>query len=544
MNKTPDTILYNGKIYTVDSKRSIASAVAIAGDSILAVGSDSKILPMAQKDTKKIDLGGKLVLPGLNDSHGHFFWMATQIDFVAFTNATCIQDCLDLLADKAKHTPAGEWIITSMTWHETQLREKRLPTRKEIDSVCPNNPVCIPRGGHVKVCNSKAMEIIGIDDNIVDPPGGKFGRDENGLLDGMMIEAAAAMVDPFLPISNAENLYTSLKKVGRMLNSFGVTTTAEMGVLTPVHQVQEDDFHTLEKLHQRQELPLRVSAMMYANDYEMARWGADFGKTLTNTEYFKFQGIKLLTDGGVEGANLIDPYMVIDGVQPNADFHGVAFWPQSRHEEFRKIMQLCADRNLMLQAHVYGDKAAGEIIPLLIEQAEKTDVGKLNWTICHLAFATPQQLDMIKKHDICVTVQHQPFLLGLNIRRFWGDERANKQENYRAMIDKGLRMGGGTDYPIGPANPFPCIQFMVDRKIIDGSVMGKDNAITLEEAVYLWTQGSADCEGWGDMIGSVEAGKKADLAVLNQDIFSVPVEEIHNTTISSTWVGGQCIYHE
>ena len=544
MSKTPDTILYNGKIYTVDSKRSIVSAVAIAGDSILAVGSDSEILPMAQKNTTKINLSGKLVLPGLNDSHGHFFWMATQIDFVAFTNATCIQDCLDLLADKARHIPAGEWIITSMTWHETQLREKRLPTRKEIDSVCPSNPVCIPRGGHTKVCNSKALEIAGIGDDIIDPPGGKFGRDENGLLDGMMIDAAAAMVDPFLPISNAKNLYASLKKVGETLNRFGVTTTAELGMLTPVHQVQEDNFHTLEKMYQQHDLSLRVSAMMYAVDYEMARWGVDFGKTLGNTEYFKFQGIKLVTDGGVEGASMIAPYMVLDGLQPDADFHGVAFWPLSRKEEFRKIMQLCADQKLMLQVHINGDKSADEIIPLLIEQAEKTDIGKLNWTICHLPFATQQQLEMIKKYNICVTVQHQPFLLGLNMRRFWGDERANKQENYRAMIDNGLRMGGGTDYPIGPANPFPCIQFMVDRKIIDGSVMGIGSAITVEEAVYLWTQGSANCEGWGDMIGSIERGKKADMVVLNQDIFSVPVEEIHNTTVSSTWVGGKCVYHE
>lgn len=106
----------------------------------------------------------------------------------------------------------------------------------------------------------------------------------------------------------------------------------------------------------------------------------------------------------------------------------------------------------------------------------------------------------------------------------------------------GIRMGGGTDMPIDPLNPFCSIEWMVDRKTITGKVLGKEHSITLDEAVRLWTRGSADCEGWGSMIGSIEVGKKADFAVLSQDIFQVPVGEIHNTVAVQTWVDGKCVY--
>ncbi|MEG1774801.1 MAG: amidohydrolase family protein, partial [Oscillospiraceae bacterium] len=321
-------------------------------------------------------------------------------------------------------------------------------------------------------------------------------------------------------------------------------TTAEMGFLAPVTAIQENNFNALTQLYNDNRLALRISAMIFASDYNMAKWGVEFGKKLANTDRFKFQGIKLMTDGGAEGASLLDPYMVIEGLQENPDFHGVEIWSQGRKDEFRKVMQLCVDEKLMLQTHINGDKSARDIISLLAEQGEKDDLSKLNWTICHLPFATDEQLDLIKKNHLNVTVQHQPYLLGLNMRRFWGDARANSQENYRKYIDKGLRMGGGTDYPIGPANPFPCIQFMVDRTITDGSLMGPESAITIEEAVYLWTQGSANVEGSGDVLGSIEPGKKADLAVLNQDIFTIPTEKIGKTTVSSTWLGGKCVYRQ
>jgi len=543
-NKAPDTILFNGKVYTVDKQRTVASAVALCGDRILAVGSDAEILPMAGKETKVIDLCGKLVLPGLNDSHAHPFWMATQINFAAFTEARCIQDCLDILAKKAAETPEGEWIIVSMTWHETQLKEKRLPTRKEIDTVCPNHPVLIPRGGHVRVANSKLFELAGIEDGTPDPPGGMFGRDADGNLDGMMVDNASEKIDRLMPVMDKNDLACAMEKVGKLVNSFGVTTTAELGFLAPARPIHINNFTVLDELYAAGRMSLRIPAMIYVADYESAQWAVEFGKQYKTTDYFKFQGIKLTTDAGVEGASLIEPYMVIDGLQDNPDFHGIEFWNGERKNEFRKIMQLVADEGLMLQVHINGDRSARDILPMLFEQAEKTDVAKLNWTICHLPFATDEQIDQIKKCGYNVTIQHQPYLLGLNMRRWWGDDRANSQENYRKYIDKGLKLGGGTDYPIGPSNPFPCMQFMVDRKITDGSLMGPESAITIEEAVYLWTQGSANVEGFGDVLGSIEPGKMADLVVLNQDILTVPTEQIGKTTVASTWLGGKCVYQQ
>jgi hypothetical protein len=544
MNKSPDTILHNGKIYTVDKNRTISSAVAIAGDTILAVGSDAEIMALATPSSNIIDLKGKLVLPGLNDSHAHPFFMAQQINDVSFTDAKCIQDCLDLLKEKAQTTALGEWIKVQMAWHETQLQEGRPPTRDEIDSVCPNNPVSISRGSHIKICNSMALELAGIKDDTPSPDGGLISLDENGRPNGLLLGKAAILLDAVMPRLGAQEFADALIQVAHRFHSYGVTTTAESGIFIPGTEIIQFEFETLVNLYTENKLPIRMATCFYAADYDTAEFGVKhFGKS-SIPDYYKFEGIKLMQDGGIEGANLIEPYEIVDRLQLDPDYHGVTAWPAARWDEFRKIMQLCADNNLQLQVHTNGDKSAIENIGLFEEQAQKTDIGKLNWTLCHLPLATDEQLEKIKKYGICVTVQHQPYLLGINARRYWGVKRADSQANYRALFDKGIRMGGGTDLPIGPMNPFLSIQFMVDRKIIDGSVMGPDFALTLEEVIYIWTQGSADCEGWGDMIGSIEAGKKADMAVLNQDIFSIPTDEIHNTTAAATWLGGKCVYQQ
>jgi len=545
MNKAPDTIFYNGKIYTVDKNRSVVSALAVEGDTIAAVGSDDEIKALAGAETKIVNLKGQLMIPGLNDSHAHPFFLATMLDDVSFLSAKCIQDCLDLLAERAKVTPEGDWIQVQMAWHETQLKECRFPTRKEIDSVCPNHPVSIRRGGHIKVINTKAMELAGISEEPgPDPAGGRFGRDADGKFDGFLLDDAGKPLEAVLPKPIGPKFVEGLSKVGSMLNSYGVTTTSEMGTLVPILPVQENNFRTISKLYEEGKMPVRVAAMVFAFDEKMANWAVNFGRSFPKTDMFKFQGLKLIQDGGIEGAHLKDPYMVIEGAQPDPEFRGVAIWGKDREQEFCNVMQICAENGLMLQVHANGDQSAEDIVNLLARQGEKSDIGKLNWTICHLPLASDDVLDKIKKYDICVSIQHQPYLLGINARRYWGVERADSQANYRKLFDMGIRLGGGTDYPIGPYNPFPCIQFMVDRKIIDGSVMGPDYALTLDEAIYVWTQGSADIEGWGDMIGSIEPGKKADLAVLSQDIFTIPVDDIHNTYAVQTWVGGKLVYEK
>ncbi|MDO4977983.1 MAG: amidohydrolase [Eubacteriales bacterium] len=545
MKQTADLVLYNGIIYTVDKDKSIVEAVAVKGETILATGSTDYILSLANDDTKKVDLQGNFMIPGLNDSHAHPFFLAMDIDNVDLISAKNIAEIQKLIRQRSQTIPEGNWVVSRMAWHETQLEENRFPTREELDQACPNHPVCLQRGGHVKVCNSMALEMAGITEDMEDPVGGHFGRNRQGRLNGLLADAASAMVDRVIPKNMGPGFAQAMKRVSDQLNQYGVTTTAEMGSLVPIHMVHENNFKTITSLYDKNEFHARMAAMIYAVDYDMAKWAVEFGSTFENNDHFKFQGIKLIQDGGVETANLIEPYEVIEEIQPIEDFHGISFWTEERKDEFRKIMDLCSDHKLMLQIHTYGDKSAQYNIDMYAEQGEKAEIGKLNWTICHLPLCNEEQLAKLKKYDICVSIQHQPYLLGLNLRRYWGEERGDiRNAEYRKLMDQGIRMGAGTDYPIGPVNPFPCIEFLVDRKIIDGSVLGAQSGINIEEAIYLWTQGSADIEGWGEMIGSIEPGKKADFAVLDQNLLTIPVENIHNTTVLQTWFNGECVYED
>jgi predicted amidohydrolase YtcJ len=541
MECTPNLIFHHGKIYTSDTLCTIAEAVAVKDDKIIAVGSNDSVMTMADSKTETIDLAGRLMIPGLNDSHAHPFMEANQVTAVSFSEARNISDLLDALKTRAKTTKPGEWLLGSMSWHETQLSEGRLPTREELDRACPDNPVSIPRGAHVKVANSRALQIAGIGAD-TEIPGGVIDRDSSGQPTGILMDAAADRLTAAEPKADASKFGEAMIAVAKKLNGYGVTTSAESGAIGASAETSEYNLKTVMTLCKEKKLPLRLSASFFSTSYEMAKYGVTAFSETQNTDFFKFQGIKVMSDGGVESANLIDPYEVISGVQPDPDYHGIEVWPPSRQNELRRIMDLCAGAHLQLQIHIHGDKSAASIIPLLSEQGNKTDIGKLNWTICHLPLSTDEQLETIKRLGICVTVQHQPYLLGENYLRYWGNSRANAMARYRKMVDMGIRMGGGTDMPIDPLNPFCSIEWMVDRKTITGKVLGKEHSITLDEAVRLWTRGSADCEGWGSMIGSIKVDKKADFAVLSQDIFQVPVGEIHNTVAEQTWIDGKCVY--
>ena len=541
MGSKSNLIFHHGKIYTADAGRTIADAVAVKDDTIVAVGSNDTVMAMADDQTETIDLAGRLMIPGLNDSHAHPFMEASQVNAVSFSEARNISDLLDALRARAKNVQPGEWILGSMSWHETQLAEGRLPTREELDRACPDNPVSIPRGAHVKVANSRALAIAGIDAD-TKIAGGVVDLDASGRPSGMLMDAAADRLTASEPKADRSKFGEAVIAVAKKLNSYGVTTTAESGAIGAGAETSEFNLRTVKELCNEKKLPLRFSSSFFSTSYEMAAHGiAAFGDS-TNTDFFKFQGIKVMSDGGVESANLIEPYEIIPDIQPDPDYHGIEVWPTARQDELRRIMDLCAGSRLQLQIHIHGDNSARVMIPLLAEQSRTTDIGKLNWTICHLPLATKEELETIRKLGICVTVQHQPYLLGENYLRYWGSARANAMACYRKMIDMGIRMGGGTDMPIDPLNPFCSIEWMVDRTTITGKVLGKEHAISLEEAVDLWTRGSADCEGWGGMIGSIEPGKKADFAVLSQDIFTIPVREIHNTVAEETWLDGKCVY--
>src|SRR5690625_863191 len=321
-----DLVLKNGHILTVDADFRKAKAVAIKDGKFLAVGDNDEIAALTGDNTKVIDLNGKTVVPGLIDNHQHQYSGALNAKLVSLLQAKSIADVQDALKKRANDTAKGEWIGASSAWHESTLEERRLPTRYEIDEVTPDNPVYIPRGGHVMVANSAALKVAGIDAETPDPDGGVIVRDDKGVPTGVLLESATALLKKHLPApAQPEEHPQLLKDFMGQLNSYGVTGVVDPGL-------DDKQIAVYQKLHDNDEISVRTHMLYRVHGLDGAQ---EFVKTYKpfSDGLLALDGIKYLLDGGVEGAYLNEPCEIVEGEQTNPDYRGVLLLPKGGQDE-------------------------------------------------------------------------------------------------------------------------------------------------------------------------------------------------------------------
>jgi len=529
-----DIVLRGGNIVTVDNDWSIAHAAAIGGGKFLGVGSDAQMAPFIGPNTQVIELAGKTVVPGLIDTHLHQLFHALNGPAVQLLDAKSVADVQKAVADRVARTEAGKWITASMGWHESILEEGRMPTRHEIDPVSPNNPVFIPRGGHVVTVNSKALEVAGITKDTPNPEGGIIVRDEKGEATGMLLQNAANLVRRVLPPPPA-NMPELLKAAMRDLNSYGIVGVVEPGV-------DERQIALYRAVHDAGDMTVRTDVLYRAMRKEDVAKGIAALKAQKNSDMLRFIGIKFPLDGGVEGGRMTWPYRLVPGEQTNAAYRGVLLLPPGGEDEYVEGLKLIADAGLQAQTHAVGD----ETIDLIVRAYERVNKEKpihdLRWAIMHLFHPSDAALRKMAELGIAATMQDHPVLLGHNQRRWWGDEHAAYAIPIRKTIDAGVLVGGGTDGPVVPVDPYLSMWWMTTRQVLKGYTLGKEHAITAKEALTLYTINNARIMGVEKERGSIEVGKLADLAVLSQDILSVAPDAIRDTRALMTVVGGKVVY--
>jgi hypothetical protein len=258
----------------------------------------------------------------------------------------------------------------------------------------------------------------------------------------------------------------------------------------------------------------------------------------------RYVGLKFMLDGGVEGARLREPYRIVPGEQPHPDYHGLLMLPPGGEDEFVDALVACAEAGLQVQTHGVGDEAIDVIIRAYARANDRIAFRDLNWVLMHVFLPSDEAIATMKEIGVLATVQDHPVLLGHNKRRWWGDERAAAAIPIRKLIDEGLLVGGGSDGPIVPVDPFLSMWWMVTRETLSGYVLGPDQAINAKEALQLYTINNARIMGVEDERGSIEPGKLADLAILSQDILDVPPEDIRDTKALLTMVGGKVVYRD
>lgn len=523
-----DTILVNGHVITVDARFSIAEAIAISDGKFTAVGSSASIRRHAGPATRVIDLHGETVIPGLADGHLHDAGGGPGVDLAG---ARSIADVLAAVAARVARSRPGDLIVTNSDWHEAQLAEHRLPYRRDLDRVAPNNPVVAVRGGHEYVLNSAALKKWNLTKDTPQVPGGRITHGDDGELNGELIDRAKSLVSlPAPPPLTVE----ALVEQHRRLNTVGLTSIPYPGA--PIEQ-----YRLLQDMARRGMLTVRVNQLL--------RLSADTGPKMRDAieaagvrpdegdAWVRIGGMKLGVDGGFEGGWMRQPYAEPWG--ESGTFRGVNTMAQAPYTDVVKELNRLGWR---VATHAVGDAAIDEVLSAYeVANAERSIVGK-RWTIEHGFIPQSDQFPRMKALDLVISAQDHLYLAGPSLVRYWGAQRAAWTTPMRAYLDRHFIVAGGTDSSVVRYPPLWVIYHFVTRDTISGGVLGPDQRISRQEALRVETINNAYLTFEEAMKGSIEPGKLADLVVLPEDILTCPDKRIQQMRVSMTMVGGRVAY--
>jgi predicted amidohydrolase YtcJ len=535
----PDLVVLNARVRTLDAAGATVEALAVKAGRIVAAGDTRTIRAMAGPGTVQHDLAGLVVLPGFYDSHNHM--RSTGLDFFAvdLSGTRRVAEVLQAVAARAATTPAGEWIVASSRWHESQLAERRFPTRTELDGVAPGHPVWVPRGGHNRVVNSEAFRRAGITRDTPNPPGGTYVRDAAGELSGHIIGAAAfGRIARLLPRPTRAREAEALGAAIKAYHAAGITSVIEPGL-------QADELAAFQALWGRGELTVRTTAMLRVfpgtTKAELDRaldavrnvgFATGFGD-----EWLRLGGIKFTADGGVETSYLREPFAHAD--DPTAP-RGK---PHVSPENMLAVCRLAAEVGWQMGIHCVGDAGIDQVLDAYAGVHATHPLPGRRWTLIHMMRARPEHFPRAKEMGLVITAQ-QPLMyaLGAGFVKYWGSSRAAECEPLRMYLDSGLPVGGGSDSPVTPYQPLLGLWSSVTRETQLAGVQGRELAIPMADALRWYTHGSAYAAFEDEWKGSLEVGKLADLIALPVDPLQASPAEVRDAKVLLTMVGGRIVH--
>ena len=530
-----DLLLRNGNVITLDAKDSRASAVAVKWGKVFSVGRDEDIQQTAHTDTRVLDLEGKTVLPGFIDTHNHlsfYGYLVSSVDCRASSGVESIDHIVDRLREEAGRTPAGQW-VKGWGYAHYHLEENRPITREDLDRVSSEHPIVLVHVScHGGVANSKALEVFGYSNETPDPPGGALRRDpDTGEPNGILEESA--LMDKFSTLFIQETMSWSLEQRVRMIegavrhyNEAGITALHEALVLPQTLRLYQET-EGLGRLN------LRICTM---NIDFGAQPLLDAGITCGyGTSMVKVGPIKMLLDGGMSNrtAAVSTPYL---GTGETGIFLMSPEQVSSQIEKFHGA-------GYQIATHAQGDAAIGALLDAYENVLGKKSENPLRHRVEHCGNITPEQID--RAADMNILVSSQPMflsVLGDGFLEAFRPETAQRLYPYRSLIDKGIRVAGASDSPVAPALPLMGIRDAVLRQTSSGIDIGKGEALTIREAIGLYTSEAGYFSFDENNLGTIEPGKCADFVVLDRDITSIPPAEIPDAKVLMTIVDGRIVY--
>ncbi|WP_096086257.1 amidohydrolase [Agaribacterium haliotis] len=548
-------VLYvNGKVYQGDKfKQHWAQAFAVKAGKFVQVGTNKEILNLSERGGRIVDLRGHTVVPGLVDDHMHPEMAVEQHNNIIIDELeTTYEEFKALVETELREHPEKEWVFggnLDYLWDDgSDIQMFGQPSHKKIlDELIPDKPAFFwETSGHAALVNSKALEVCGIYDDSPDPVGGHYVKDSHGKLTGVLRELAAHVVwEKFLlTLPSPEDIAEQqLKPIFSYLNSYGLTSITEPWS-------REMYGRAYKHLDSRNDLSIRLTT--YATDMvdfatsEMQQIARNYiyNHTHYSGNMVQLVGVKYILDGAAAGqtAIVVEPY-------EGTDYHGP--W-RNTPEDYREGLHRYDEMGLVVHAHCAGDGAARMVLDAVEELRKKpgNNADKLQHRIAHTSMIHPDDVHRIA--ELNVWAEFSPvFWYDMPairvVEKDIGKHRVNKYMfPIKPIVDSGASVSIGTDWAVTPVNPWVALETVVTRRgpgITEGpSLNAEEHAIPLETALWMYTQGGADSQKQGDKIGSISAGKFADFVVLNQNIFEVPIHEVHKTKALSTVVGGRDVY--
>lgn len=534
-----DLVLINGKVVTVDPSFRIAEAIAVKGDRIVAVGSNEEIRKFVGGETEVLDLEGKMVLPGLIDSHIHMLGTGLSMFMIDCRTPprNSISDILDAVRKRAEKLRPGEW-IEGRGWDQAKLAEHRFPTRWDLDKAAPENPVILTRTcGHIVVVNSRALEIAGIDRDTPQPIGGVIDKDETGEPTGILREAPAFnLVRRHIPPPTLERKVEAIEMASRALNEVGITGVIEPGL-------SAEDMRAYQRALSEGRLSVRVSMMLRALEggeplEEGVRRIREFPLlTGFGCNMLRFLGVKLLIDGGIGGrtALLREPY---EGEPEN---YGVLTLPR---ESLQRLVDEANQQGMTVGVHCAGGRAMDIALEAFRETDRKRSIRGRRYTLIHAYQPSRENIETCRSLEVVVASQPSfLYYLGDSYYENVGPKRAAELLPHRSWIDGGVTVAFGTDSPVTPYNPFVSLWASIARRTeIKHLELGRGEKVTREEAIRMYTWNGAYASFTEGLTGSIEPGKLADLIIIDRDILTCPEDELRDVKVLRTILGGRTVY--
>jgi predicted amidohydrolase YtcJ len=540
-----DLVLIHGKVVTLDVARPEAQALAVRGDRIVAVGSDTEIAGLVGSSTRVIDLEGRLAIPGLIEGHGHFMGLGRARLILDLTTAGSWEDIVAIVAQAASDVEPGEW-IQGRGWHQEKWDRvpepsvEGLPVHDVLSDVSPNNPVVLGHAsGHASFVNARALELAGITRDTPDPDGGEIVRDPRGEATGALRETAQRLVSRALSRDQASREPAEIEAEMREMARLASEELLAKGI-TSFHDAGSG-FYTidfLKRLAEEGELPVRLYVMVMDSYDRMAEKLADYRMIGHADNHLTVRSIKQVVDGalGSHGAWLVQPY---------ADLTRTSGLPTNPPQEIERAARLAIQHDYQVNTHAIGDRGNREVLDLYERTfRDHPSRNDLRWRIEHAQHLDPADIPRFAELGVIASMQaihgcsDGPWV----ISRLGELRAAQGAYVWRDLWESGAVVTNGTDVPVEDADPLASLHCSVTRALNDGSTFFPEQSMTREQALRSYTINNAYAAFEEDLKGTITPGKLADIVVLSKDIMTIPADEIPTARVWYTIVGGSVAY--